>query len=567
MSAPGSVSCWCPRAGAVLLVLLSSGCRERELPQPEQRGTPLADVSPSPSPPLVTLDPCRAKIDAVEHELAWPGDPELERLRVEILGRARSVPVVFSRPPRPPELDVPSPGEPDPSSNWRRVESARQELVQSKDPADTIFQILKRTRRDFPTRRAIFLSEGYVHANQPLLALRLSQVLRLDHLFDAADVFVQRGAERKRARRQEGKYYWLDGAGQIGSQEANLLLFDRVAQDEAALARPLHADFSALRRELAFDRASIVRMTERGWVVRLETAELDSLALLDIEDGEARLVCESPAPSPELVQARSLSKRRAALIEPILAAAHDIVARRLPFDEPRTEEGQQDGHLRIAFRRAYRNYEHTYEFNGDRYFVFDGFGRPLLPQVCIDFITDSIEWGTGGRWASRGERREHVSGAIDFSSFGLENARSIERVAEFGADHPAWFDTVFLPDEERIKFVYRARFFEDIAKRGLFHQRGDIVFILGLRDDERFHYHSFFVDEVDPLTGAPILLASNAGPPQIRTWEGEMQNAPLRSILARVRLRTSLLEAAAEQARTKPGVPLELPREPREIVP
>jgi hypothetical protein len=132
-------------------------------------------------------------------------------------------------------------------------------------------------------------------------------------------------------------------------------------------------------------------------------------------------------------------------------------------------------------------------------------------------------------------------------------------VAEFAASRPSWFDVAFLESEQRVKFVYRSRFFEQLERDRELYQAGDIVFILGLRDDERFHYHSFFIQEVDPVTGVPTLLAANAGPPQLRTWEGEMSNAPLRSIVARVRLKTSLLQDARRQAERDPGVPLTPP--------
>ncbi len=70
---------------------------------------------------------------------------------------------------------------------------------------------------------------------------------------------------------------------------------------------------------------------------------------------------------------------------------------------------------------------------------------------------------------------------------------------------------------------------------------GDIVVIYGLRDDEKPHYHSFFVYRSDPLSGMPIHLASNAVKPQIRSWEGEMHNAPRRTIRARIRPRAAWL--------------------------
>ncbi len=541
---PGSRVVWIG-----LLAQLLCACRDRTSAESER--SPASPVTPPASvqaPPAI--DPCAQRLKELTLLPALAGAETFESLRVEILGRARSVPVAFERRP------LPS------TSADADVEAFRKELLESADPADAIFKVLKRTRHRLAARRAIFLSEGYLFADTPHLALRLSQVLRLDHLFEEPAVVVLRGDQRLLARRHEGKYFWDDGSARGGkphpSEEANLLLLDRVRALESTDQRPLHLDLSGLKGQLNYDRATVDRITAEGWSLALSTADVDSTAIVRAENGAARLVCEivEPEHAPRLAAARAENRRRAELLTPIMDAAYEIVDRRLPFDEPRTEDGQQDGHLRAAFRLAYESYQQTYEFNGDRYFVFDGFGRPIVPEVCIDFITDAIEWGTGGKWASRGERREHVRGAIDFKSFGLENARSIEQVAEFGADHPEWFDMAFVPETERIKFVHRSRFFQQITERPLFYQVGDVVFILGLKDDDRFHYHSFFVGSVDPLTGAPLLLVSNAGPPQVRTWEGEMHSAPLRSVIARLRLRTDLLEAARKQATLEPGVPL-----------
>jgi hypothetical protein len=74
-------------------------------------------------------------------------------------------------------------------------------------------------------------------------------------------------------------------------------------------------------------------------------------------------------------------------------------------------------------------------------------------------------------------------------------------------------------------------------------RRGDVVAILGPRDDEKLHYHSFIIVDADPVSGMPTELAANAGRPRIRSWEGEMSNAPRRSIFARVRPRQLWLES------------------------
>jgi hypothetical protein len=250
------------------------------------------------------------------------------------------------------------------------------------------------------------------------------------------------------------------------------------------------------------------------------------------------------------------------MIDPVLQAAHEMIRRRLPFDEPKTEEGQQDGLLRIHFQKAYRSYRKTYEFNGDDYYVFDGYGRPRLPQVCIDFITDAFDWGTGGYWPVRGEKPERVKGALNFASLGIENSRSIESLANFATETPEWFDMLWLDKSEQVKFLHREKFFAALAQNAHRYRRGDVVFIYGLRDDDKFHFHSFLIDEKDPVTGIPTVVVANAGPPQARSWEGEMANAPLRKIVARMRVRRDILGLARKQAQDHPGVPLTPPPRP-----
>jgi hypothetical protein len=169
-------------------------------------------------------------------------------------------------------------------------------------------------------------------------------------------------------------------------------------------------------------------------------------------------------------------------------------------------------------------------------------GRPRVPQVCIDFVTDTFERASGSWYRGRGEPRERTPGRVDFSALGIDNERSVERFVEFAKAHPEWFEVFELPDEERIPYARRADFFAHIVSHKERYRPGDIVTIYGLRADEKMHYHSFFVYSADPVTGAPSLVAANAGHPRVRPFEGEMQSAPLRSIRARIRPLSSWLE-------------------------
>lgn len=538
-----------------LLAAGVGGCgRVPELPWRKAKNTveSPAAVTFGPAPRLESPDLCALEIERLSALDDSSGAPGFEARRAEILGRARATPRLFSRAPKateglPREL-LPL---------WSQLES------DADDPGPAISDLLKKTRRDLPLRRALFLREGYLYSEHPFTALRLSQMLRLDHLFNEPEVWVERRGQRLSAMRDEGRYWFVRADGT--KDEAHLLFLDRVSLPGEGWGAPLHLDLELLATELGTARIHVERFTEEGHVVRLEYegdhAPISTKAILVTDEfGDARLSCESlPRESWDAVaNAKKAAQHQRALVRPMLTAIGQMVEWALPFDEPKTEEGQQDGKLRVEFRHAYLRGSSTYEFNGDKYFVFDGLGRPRLPQVCIDFITDTLDWATGGSWAPRGQGRVRTKGALHFASFNMENSRSVEQIAEFATQHPEWFDVVWLEANERVPLYRRPEFFGTLAKTWSRYRVGDIVFINGLRSDERFHYHSFFIVERDPVSGMPILLAANAGRPQLRTWEGEMVSAPRRYLVARVRVKTALLERAYEQAARAPGVPLEL---------
>ena len=56
------------------------------------------------------------------------------------------------------------------------------------------------------------------------------------------------------------------------------------------------------------------------------------------------------------------------------------------------------------------------------------------------------------------------------------------------------------------------------------------------------HFHSFFIYELDPVSGVPIALVGNPGRPSIRTWQFEGLRTPRRSIWYRIRPRFEWLE-------------------------
>jgi hypothetical protein len=224
------------------------------------------------------------------------------------------------------------------------------------------------------------------------------------------------------------------------------------------------------------------------------------------------------------------NRTRRAVLARVRQATREMVRERLRFDEPLEEEGQQDGSLRPLWRWTYERGGHGYRFNNIPYQVFDGLGRPFPPQVCVDFVLDTYERGSGTWFGTSGQARLRAQGTIDFDALGVVNRRSAANVVEWASTRADLFDVWNLTPEERVAYGRRADFFRTLVeKRDAFHA-GDIIVIHGMKADGKAHYHSFLIDEKDPLTGIPIRLAGNAGRPRLQTWDAVMRSAPLRSI-------------------------------------
>lgn len=410
---------------------------------------------------------------------------------------------------------------------------------------------LRRSLRHHPALlRRIVLPGGYAFAQAPGLAAAIVDQLRLEELFDATALRLRRGSDEYPLERRDGGYVYAAGP-EVG-ERATLLLYDQVWSSDEAQPAALAWDAGPVRRRLGFDRLRVLRRVEQGFLTELRYGNLWIPTILRGAAPTLGFVCERAAPgfSERLRAARTWASRRATVLDRLRRAIDQQVKEGLPFDEPRTEMGQEDGKLRQHWRWAYRRGESSYEFNGDRYYVFDAQGSPRVPQVCIDFITDTLERASGSWWRGHGQPRERERGSLDFDGLDLENRRSVEHFIRFAERMPRWFDVYRLREEEKIAFLRRDDFVRHLVEHRDRYIPGDIVAIYGLRDDERLHYHSFFVYDTDPVTGLATLLAANAGAPRLRSWRGEMRSAPRRSLFARVRPRLEWLESLFEVERS-----------------
>ncbi len=497
--------------GAVLAVTVEQGSSPPDSPEEPE------------AEPVQVVDPCVREIAELGREASRPGTPWLDANRALLLARARAEPVLFFEPP-----EAEKPGE------------LRQRLFESRDPA-SLWRAVLAAGKTPEQLRALVLSDGYLYAETPELAVLFND-LSLTQLFSEPALVLLRGNQVRRLRREGAEYRIAEGPEE--GQVALLWLFDRVVVEGQEVSRPRHVALGDLAERLGSTEIRVERLTDQRVLAKVLYEDLEVPTLFEVVDGALELRCELlDEKSRNLVHsARRTSHRRARVQAAFNLAIGAQVDAGIPFDEPKTEEGQEDGKLRGEWRLAYRSGARSFEYNGDRYPVFDALGRPRVPQVCVDFITDTWELMSGTHYGTANQPRARQIGRLDFNTLPIANRRSVEQLLAFASEHPEWFDVLTIPEAKRVPLKARGEFFQRLRLAHRDYNPLDVIAILGYRDDEKLHYHSFFITKEDPLTGMPIWVASNAGRPRIRTWEAEMRNAPRRSVIARIRPQLSWLE-------------------------
>lgn len=223
----------------------------------------------------------------------------------------------------------------------------------------------------------------------------------------------------------------------------------------------------------------------------------------------------------------------------------------IPFDEPLHEYGfQLDGKLRPLWINAYRHRERKYGFNGDWYRTWTPNGAPNIPQVCADFIVDSID-RTAGTWYSLDRNHPHRNIGkydlrTDIESRGL-NPRRIPDLVTFFETHSEWFQ--FIYKKEDIKPTIDAsppvgktkNLTKWLNERGT--SLGDIIFIRGKAPwdyEKEIHWHSLIVSEVDENDRVTKVFGNPAYAIE-RSISGEMGRAPKRTVTYIIRIKNEFL--------------------------
>lgn len=520
------------RGAALLLVAGAVACRgqDEQPPAPAASAPPAgsgagAALKPEVAPPTAgsAVPDCDVRITQVR-ALAALAPAELPpRARAELLARAKATPVVF--------VTQPAWSGSDPV-----VREWRHRLEGSTWPGKVLAKLLGGFRRHPAFLRDVLLTDGYLYAQTAPLGSALADVVTPGLLFREPRIVVERGSTRFSAD-SDGAGGYVNRDGPERGRPTRLFLYDRVWIDGEQPGPAHHVDVSALREVLGFERLALEHVTADAFVVSATYGALTVTTLLARRGTELSLTCEAvPAGAQAALDlARSKTLRRGRAVTELRRVILDQVAEDLPFDEPKTEFGQEDGKLRQEWRHAYERGSSHYLFNEDRYRVFDPAGRAFVPQVCIDFVFDTFERAGGSWYATESNPRARSLGRFSFDEAEMENRRSVEQFMELARRRPDWFELRMAPPDEQVPLRRSERFFSSLFEHRAEYVPGDVVVIFGLRDDEKFHYHSFFVFDADPVTGMPTLVAGNSGRPRVRPLAVEMAPAPRRYLYARAR--------------------------------
>lgn len=529
-----------------------------------------SDVPTGPTPANGHDDALRAQERAADQErkrclelekrvLAEPasaGTPTLDERRVELLLRTKLEPVIFTEPPQS-GADLP-----------KSSQSLRHTFQTTKYPSTLLKTLTPAFRIRPELGRQVLLRNGYLYTDDPEQAFAMVYHVRAEHLSNAEQVWIQRGEQTLHAgRTKDGKYRYLDGA--LKGKEVSLVLFDRIGTGN--VPPPLHRDVRSLQYRLNFDRLTPVHVTPTHIVADLKYGGLTIPTVLSSEGARLNLECEvvPKGAKRDLALYRDRGKRQLAVVQALRQAMRAEIEEELPFDEPYREWGQQDGVLRYKWRDAYFSGKKRFELNGDTYYVYDPAGHPRLPQVCVDFLTDTLERASGTWWTSLGEKPRRIVGGLNFDTLNNPVLRRASAFIEYTHENSDKFDVYDVPPEKLVPFWRRQAFTDYLLANVDRIAPGDIVIIRGQTNFEKkwerpiMHYHSFFIYERDPVSGVPMAIVGNAGVPSLRVWNTEMRRTPRRSIWHRIRPQLHWLEKVIQpkgEPSTEPA-PLALGRD------
>ncbi len=489
------------------------------------------------SPGTTAAPTCEERIAARALHPPDPRQVAYQRRLPEVLVRAEIDPVLFLR-------------WPEARPRRRRAAALRSAIDQAPVPGRAMAEFLG-AHSDLALRREVLLADGYLFSSRPALAVALSSRLHLEQLFDAPRVYRARDGLVDVLERGDDGYVEPDGT------PATLRPNDRLSDRAEGLEGPLGIDLEVVRAETGALRTFPTAMGPDAASLDLGFPDGSRRpALVTIEHGRTEVVCIGGASetlaATQLDATRFWTRHRA-----VALAARALVEEGPRFDEPLDEpEGvQQDGMLRVAWLAAYESGQSTFTFGTVEYPVFDPEGRPIPPEVCIDFVFD-VWQRAGGTWYRReGEVRGRTQGALDLDVARLPR-RSLPALLATTDAEGAVLDRYDVPEDDLVPLSRGAEYARAVAREADAFREGDALIVHGLRlQDYRRHYHALLVIRTDPMTGVPMRIADNQDRPRFRTLESAMRAAPYRRIVHRLRLDLDAL-AALESVPSRSEGPL-----------
>ena len=248
-----------------------------------------------------------------------------------------------------------------------------------------------------------------------------------------------------------------------------------------------------------------------------------------------------------IVSLTELENNRRELLTSLFATMKKENEEKLPFDEPIHEYGWQlDGKLRPRWEYAYFHHKQRFGFNGDWYYTITKNSAPFVPQVCADFIVDTIDRTAGTWYAASLKYPKRNIGHFDMRSEMKASKLIPERVPDlmtYFHANPDKFNIILDNLEgEGPNTGNTLALQEWLNLKGA--QYGDIIFIRGRAPwdhEKEMHYHSLFVSGVDKNNNVTLVFG-NPGYPVERTLKAEMNRAPKRHVIAIVRLTDNFLK-------------------------
>ena len=548
-------------AFALAATLALCGCEETaEQPTAEASAAPAETPSAAPTATVAASarantalaaewKACGEKIAAAKTEPALPGAPEFEKLRIH-MARVRGVPTYWRNSlPRPTKLDA---------------------ILAKNDTAPKVATALRnliRKTKQRGARQALLLRDGYLWDDNVHMAMALNEQVSLANLFKDKKLYLQRGVpiyelERvPKTRYLKVRYLYKDGP--LAGKRAEILVGDRVAltKEELTDETALGIDLQDLLARENFDRIKPLHLSKTHLVAEVRYGAKNwAPALLSLKGARAELVCEQLTPelSPKrvaFVESHRIRRKAMARVQQVI---REMVLEEIPFD---ADTGQSMGFLRKEWRRAYDRGWRKFDYEGKLRHVYDDEGRPIPPQVCIDFLTDTWERAAGTWYAPaakvpskrKGKFKlkpapQRTKGGINLDELEVGNRRSVAKFTKFAEKHSELFEVWPLPKDERFPFKERERFFTYLHDKADMFRPGDMITLHGYKEGGRPHYHSLIVLEQDPITGVITRVAGNAVFPREQTLEGIMYISPKRSIRHRIRVLDPWLEIIAGQA-------------------